>query len=146
MQRWWEGIQSGALFWYLPHSIYPDGYHCDPEQPLPFAGIASQKNHIGLYLFCTYNSPGEHERFRKEWIASGHRLDMGKSCVRFRKLENVPLDVIGRVFKRITAKQFVASYEAGLPKSAAKRSTTARKATKAAPKKVKRKARKRKAK
>jgi hypothetical protein len=108
-----EGIQYGMLGYYLPHSAYPAGYHCDPKQPLPFASIGSQKNHIGLYLFCIYCDPDEQERFKEEWLATGKRLDMGKSCVRVKKLDDLPLDVLGRAFKRMTASKFVKAYEAG---------------------------------
>ncbi len=107
-----EGMQYGMPGWFLPHSVYPDGYHCDPKQPLPFASIASQKNSVSLYLFCIYTSPAEQERFVKEWKATGKRLDMGKSCVRIRKLDDVPLDVIAGAFRRIKAPDFVKSYEA----------------------------------
>lgn len=109
-----EGMQYGALGYFLPHARYPDGYHCDPKQPLPFAGIASQKNHVGLYLFCIYASEEDQAAFRRDWLASGKKLDMGKSCVRVKKLEDIPLDVVGRTFARITAKKFVASYERNL--------------------------------
>lgn len=109
-----EGMQYGMLGYYLPHSKYPAGYHCDPEQPLPFVSVASQKNHIGLYLFCIYTSPEEQAGFREDWLASGKKLDMGKSCVRIKKLEDLPLDVLGRALRRMTAKKFVASYEASL--------------------------------
>lgn len=147
-----EGIQYGMIGYFVPHSVYPNGYHCDPKQPLPFASIASQKSHIGIYLFCIYTEPGEADRFREEWLATGKRLDMGKSCVRVKKIEDVPLDVLGRAIKRATLKRFVASYEAGLAgtkagqaarkkataKKAATKKATAKKtpAKKAAPKKA----------
>ena len=141
-----EGIQYGMIGYFVPHSVYPNGYHCDPRQPLPFASIASQKSHIGIYLFCIYTEEGEAERFREEWLATGKRLDMGKSCVRVKKIEDVPLDVLGRAIKRATLKRFVASYEAGLAgtkagqaarkkASAAKKPTTKKAATKKAAKK-----------
>ena len=123
-----EGIQYGTLAYFLPHSKYPNGYHCNPEQPLPFAGVHSQKNHVGLSLFCVYTDAVEETRFRKEWLASGKRLDMGKSCVRIKKLDDVPLDVVGRAFKRVTAKKFVAAYEKSIPASARKGKATAKKA------------------
>lgn len=140
-----ETIQYGMLGYCLPHSKYPAGYHCDPKQPLPFASIASQKNHIGLYLFCVYCSPEETETFREEWLASGKKLDMGKSCVRAKKLEDIPLDVVGRCFKRITAKKFVQMYESSLSSSAragASKKKTTKKASKkkVAKKKVAKKA------
>ena len=121
-----EGIQYGMIGYFVPHSVYPAGYHCDPKQPLPFASIASQKNHIGIYLFCLYSSPGDMARFVEEWRATGKRLDMGKSCVRVKKLEDVPLDVLGRAIKRVTVKKFIASYEKARdetwsPKRAAKK-------------------------
>ena len=110
------GMQYGMPAWYLPHSEYPKGYHADPEQPLPFASIASQKRHIGLYLFCVYCDEAVKERFVEEWKASGKRLDMGKSCVRVKDLEGIPLDVLGEAFKRMNAKKFVAAYEASVAK------------------------------
>ena len=106
-----EGIQGGVISYHVPHAVFPAGYHCNPEQPLPFAGIASQKHHIGLYLFCVYSNPKVEAWFRAAWLKSGKRLDMGKSCVRFRTVEDVPLDVIGKLFKRVKAKAFIAQYE-----------------------------------
>ena len=110
------GMQYGMPAWFLPHSEYPSGYHCDPKQPLPFASVASQKKHIGLYLFFVYCDEEVKERFVSEWKESGKRLDMGKACVRVKDLESVPLNVLGRVFKRMSAKKFVAAYEAGCKK------------------------------
>ena len=131
-----EGIQYGMLAWYLPHSEYPAGYHCDPKQPLPFASIASQKNHIGLYLFCIYCSEDDKQRFVEEWKASGKKLDMGKSCVRVKKLEDIPMDVLGRAFKRATAKKFVAAYEGSLSGTARKQASKKKSAKKKATKKA----------
>jgi hypothetical protein len=122
-----EGIQYRMLAWYLPHSRYPAGYHCDPKQPLPFASIASTKGGISLHLFCIYGNDGEVEQFQSEWRASGKKLDMGKACVRVKTLADVPLDVLGRAIKRLTAKKFVAHYEASIPaagKAAAKAAKT----------------------
>lgn len=115
--RFEEGMQYGMPSWYLPHSLYPAGYHCDPTQPLPFLSLASQKNHIALYLFCIYCDHADKNRFIEEWQASGHRLDMGKACVRVRRQEEIPLDVIGRSVRRASVEKFIAAYEAGLPKS-----------------------------
>lgn len=108
-----EGMQYGMPGYYLPHSAYPAGYHCDPKQPLPFASIASQKNNVSLYLFCVYTDPKVEAWFREEWKRTGKRLDMGKSCVRVRRLEEIPLDLIGQLFRRVKAADFVAAYEAG---------------------------------
>lgn len=109
-----ESIQYGMIGYAIPHSVYPPGYHCNPEQPLPFLSLASQKNHMALYLFCLYCDPKEVERFSKAWKKTGKRLDMGKSCVRFRKIEDVPLDVVGDTVKRMTVEAFVRAYEGSL--------------------------------
>ena len=130
-KKFTEGIQYGMLGYSLPHKVYPAGYHCDASQPLPFASVASQKNHIGLYLFCVYCDPDEQQRFREEWLASGKKLDMGKSCVRVKSLDDIPLEVLGRVIKRMTARKFVAAYEASIPAST--REKAAKKASKKKP-------------
>ncbi|MCH2145890.1 MAG: DUF1801 domain-containing protein [Phycisphaerales bacterium] len=111
-----EGIQYGMIGYFVPHSIYPDGYHTDPSEPVPFASIASQKNHMALYLFCLYTDKRESARFEKAWKASGCKLDMGKSCVRFKSIEDVPLDVVGETISRIPVADFIKAYEAGRPK------------------------------
>ncbi len=111
-----EGMQYGAIGYYVPHALYPSGYHCDPKQPLPFAGIGVQKHHIGLYFFCIYISPELQERFVEGWKASGKRLDMGKSCVRVKSSDDVPLDVLGAVFESVSVDDFVAYYEASRAK------------------------------
>ena len=116
--RFEEGLQYGMPAFFLPHSEYPAGYHCDPQQPLPFAGVASTKGGASLHLFCIYTDPAESGRFAAEWKATGKRLDMGKSCVRVKRLDQVPLDVVGRTIARVTADDFVRSYEAQVPGAA----------------------------
>ena len=116
-----EGIQYGMIGYYVPHSLYPDGYHADPKQPVPFAGLASQKNHMAIYLFCIYTSAEAKEAFVNAWKASGCKLDMGASCVRFKKIEQVPLDVLGSTIKKISVKKFISSYEAIIPKNKKKK-------------------------
>ncbi|MBX3119229.1 MAG: DUF1801 domain-containing protein [Fimbriimonadaceae bacterium] len=106
-----EGMQYGMIGYFVPHSIYPKGYHCDPEQPLPFASIASQKNHMAVYLFCIYCDEESTSRFVKEYKATGKKLDMGKSCVRFKKLDDLALDVVGRAISRMPVADFIAQYE-----------------------------------
>ncbi|MEZ5980634.1 MAG: DUF1801 domain-containing protein, partial [Planctomycetota bacterium] len=69
-----EGVQYGMVGWFVPHSVYPAGYHCDPKQPLPFASLASQKSHMALYLFCIYGDAEEKARFVEEWKATGKKL------------------------------------------------------------------------
>jgi len=106
-----EGMQHGMIGWFVPHKLYPAGYHCDPKQPLPFAGLASQKNYMALYMGCLYADGSELERFQKRWTATGKKLDMGKSCIRFKKIDDLPLDVIGEAFARIKVKRFIDDYE-----------------------------------
>jgi hypothetical protein len=107
-----EGMSYGMIGYYVPHKLYPAGYHCDPKMPLPFAGLASQKNHLSLYLFCIYGSNEEALRFQSEWHKTGKKLDMGKSCIRFKKAEDIPLDVVGRTIARVTVARHIQWYEA----------------------------------
>lgn len=110
-----EGMQYGMIGWYVPHSLYPPGYHCDPRQPLPFAALASQKNYLSLYLMSVYADPADEQWLREEWAKTGKKLDMGKCCIRFRKLEDAALDVIGKAVKRVPVKKHIQFYEANLP-------------------------------
>ena len=107
-----EGMQYGAIGYYVPHSIYPAGYHCDPKIPLPFVGLASQKNHMAVYLMCIYGSGEQEKWFRQAWAKTGKKLDMGKSCVRFKKIEDLAMDVIGEAIARVPLKKYVAKVEA----------------------------------
>ena len=102
-----EGMQYGMIGYYVPHRVYPAGYHCDPKQPLSFAGLASQKNYMSLYLMCVYGDANHSKWFQEAWAKTGKKLDMGKSCVRFKKLEDLPLDVIGEAIKRVPAKKYI---------------------------------------
>lgn len=116
-----ETIQYGGIGYSVPHSIYPAGYHCDPKQPLPFAGLASQKNHMSLYLGCIYVDPGTAEWFKEAYAKSGKRMDMGKSCVRFRKLDDLPLDVVGKAIARVPVEKLIAMYESVIKRPGKKR-------------------------
>lgn len=116
-----EGMQYGMIGYYVPHSLYPAGYHCNPEQPLPFASLASQKNYMSFYGFCIYSDSGTASWFEKAWKATGKKLDMGKSCVRFKKIEDVPLEVIGQLVKRVPVKKFIRHYESALKQSSSAR-------------------------
>ena len=113
-----EGMQYGMIGYYVPHRVYPAGYHCDPKQPLTFAGLASQKNHMSLYLMCVYGDSDQAEWFRTQWAKTGKKLDMGKSCVRFKKLDDLPLDVIGKAIARVPAKKYIAIIESMLKNQA----------------------------
>jgi hypothetical protein len=117
-----EGIQYGMIGYYVPHRVYPAGYHCDPKQPLPFAGLASQKNHMSLYLMCIYGDSEQSQWFREAWAKSGKKLDMGKSCVRFKRLDDLALDVIAEAIKRVPAKRYIEHCEAAI-KTMSKRSS-----------------------
>ena len=129
-----EGMASGAIGYFVPHSIYPPGYHCDPKQPLPFAGLASQKNHMAIYLMCIYSDPEHDAWFREAWAKTGKKLDMGKSCVRFKKLEDVALDVIGKAIRRVPVKKFIEFYESAI--TAGRRSTANKSTRKRSPSKT----------
>jgi hypothetical protein len=117
-----EGLQYGHIAYYVPHRVYPPGYHANPKQPLPYIALASQKNHLAMYmmgLYCGCGMDGEGATpdamwFQQAWKATGRKLDMGKACVRFKKLDDVPLDVVGEAVKRIPAKKYIAVYEMGL--------------------------------
>jgi hypothetical protein len=109
-----EGIQYNAIGYYVPHSVFPSGYHCDPKQPLPYIGLARQKSHFGLYLFNLYTNSHERLAFEQAWKATGKKLDMGASCVRFKKLEDVPLEVIAAMLKSQDAASHVRNYQAAL--------------------------------
>ena len=102
-----EGIQYGMIGYYVPLSAYPKGYHANPKQPLTFAALGSQKNYMSLYMMCAY--AGEQaQRFREAWAKTGKKLDMGKSCIRFKKADDLPLELIGEVIKRVPASKWIA--------------------------------------
>lgn len=107
-----EGMQYGMIGYYVPHRVFPAGYHCDPKQPLCFAGLASQKNYMSLYLMCEYGDENSAKSFREAWAKTGKKLDMGMSCIRFKKLEDLALDVIAKAIRRVTAKKYVSQYVA----------------------------------
>lgn len=108
-----ERMQYGMITYVVPHSLYPAGYHCKPEDPLPLVSIASQKNFIALYHMGIYGSPELLEWFTTEYPKhSSTKLDMGKSCVRFKKPEQIPIDLIAQLAAKITPKEWIARYEA----------------------------------
>ncbi len=109
-----EGMQYGGIGYFIPHSIYPPGYHCDPKQPLPFAGLASQKNHISLGLMGCYAAPDMVRWLQTEWAKTGKKLDMGKCCIRFKKLDDVPLELVGEAIRRIPVKAYIEHYESSI--------------------------------
>jgi hypothetical protein len=110
-----EGMQYGAIGYFVPHSIYPPGYHCDPKQPLPFVGLASQKNHMAVYMFCLYVNSEMDKEFEEKYRATGKKFDKGASCVRFKKLDDLPLEVIGEAIAKLSVEEFLASYIPNIP-------------------------------
>ena len=112
-----EGIQYGMIGYYVPHKVYPPGYHCDPNQPLPFCRRSHRmKNYMSIYLMCVYGDSPLSQWFRAAWAKTGKKLDMGKSCVRFKQVDDLALDVIGEAIKRVTAKSYIAHCEAAIKK------------------------------
>ncbi|MBX3044254.1 MAG: DUF1801 domain-containing protein [Candidatus Kapabacteria bacterium] len=110
-----ETISYGMIGFVVPHSIYPSGYHCDPKQPLPFISIASQKNFIALYHMGLYANPDLLKWFSDEYPKhSKTKLDMGKSCIRFKKPDQIPFELIGDLCSKMTTKQWIEIYETNL--------------------------------
>lgn len=131
-----ESMQYRMIGYAVPHSLFPAGYYCDPTLPLPFAAIASQKNHVSVYLMGLYCGCGSDEEltddvqwFRDAWAASGKKkFDMGKACLRFKKLEDVTLDVIGEAIAHMPAQRYMERYRqvlAATPKISRKKAASA---------------------
>jgi len=112
-----EGMQHGMIGYHVPHRVYPAGYHANPKEPLPFLALAAQKQNLALYLMHLYVDPGEAEWFQREWLESGKKLDMGKSCLRFRTLDDLALDVLGEALRRTSAKAYIERYESQLARA-----------------------------
>lgn len=110
-----ECISVGMIGWVVPHALYPAGYHCDPKLPLPFLSLASQKASINLYHMGLYADPALLEWFQAEHAkASPRKLDMGKSCIRYKKAEDIPLALIEQLVARISPADWIRLYEAQL--------------------------------
>ncbi len=104
-----EGMQYGMIGYYVPFDLHPDTYN---GQPLSVATLASQKNYMSLYLLGVCYDPETERWFKERFTASGKKLDMGKSCVRFRRLDDLPLEVIGEAISRVSPEDLIARYEA----------------------------------
>jgi hypothetical protein len=105
-------MSYGMIGYVLPHSVYPAGYHCDPKLPLPFISIASQKSHIAVYHMGMYAKPELLDWFVQSFIAvTGKKPDMGKSCIRFKKPESIPIPLIGELIGKMSASEWIALYE-----------------------------------
>jgi len=107
-----EVISYGMLGYVVPHSIYPSGYHCDPKLPLPFINLASQKNFIALYHMGIYANKNLESWFVSEYPKHVKtKLDMGKSCIRFKKMEDIPFDFIGELAAKVSVEDWISNYE-----------------------------------
>ena len=107
-----EEISYGMIGYVVPHSIYPKGYHCTPELPLPFMSFASQKNSINFYHMGIYAKPELYDWFVSEYPKhSKQKLDIGKSCIRIKKPENIPFELIGELAKKMSVTEWIETYE-----------------------------------
>jgi hypothetical protein len=112
-----SGMSYGMIGYAVPHSVYPNGYHCDPKQPLPFMGLASQKNFIALYHMAVYAKKDLYDWFVSEYPKHCKtKLDMGKSCIRFKKMDDIPFDLIAELTHKVTAYEWIDIYESQLKK------------------------------
>jgi hypothetical protein len=112
-----EVMSYGMIGWVVPHSVYPDGYHCTPKLPLPFMNIASQKNFVAVYHMGIYADPALMKWFTSQYpMHCDRKLDMGKSCIRFKKPELIPFDLIGQLADKMTVNQWIKLYEEKLKK------------------------------
>jgi uncharacterized protein YdhG (YjbR/CyaY superfamily) len=116
-----EQMNYGMVGYVVPHSLYPPGYHCDPKLPLPFAGLASQKNSINFYHTGLYINPSLLEWFLAEYPKHcAARLDMGKSCIRFKTEAHMPLKLIGQLIQKLSVEDYIKMYESGRQKAKGK--------------------------
>jgi len=110
-----ETMSYGMIGYVVPHTIYPDGYHCNPKLPLPFINIASQKNFIAIYHMGIYANKDLLDWFTSEFPKhSNLRLDMGKSCIRFKKTKDIPFELIGELTTKMTCEEWMRIYDSNL--------------------------------
>ena len=105
-----ESMLYGMIGYAVPHRVWPLGYHCDPKKPLMMAALSSQKDNMTVYLMSVYGDKAERAWFQNAWAKTGKKLNMGGSCIRFKKLEDAALDVIGEAIRRTPAKAYVNNY------------------------------------
>lgn len=117
-----ETIGYGMLCYVVPHSTYPNGYHCDPKLPLPFLSIASQKNFIAVYHMGIYMDKNLLGWFTAEYPKHVKtKLDMGKSCIRFKKMDQIPYELLAELFQKMTVEEWISNYESVLNSNAKQR-------------------------
>ncbi|RYG54788.1 MAG: DUF1801 domain-containing protein [Chitinophagaceae bacterium] len=113
-----ESFAFGMIAYSVPHSIFPEGYHCNPSQPLPFLMVANQKNFIALYHMGIYAEPKLLKWFTDEFPNHAtKKLDMGKSCIRFKDMEDIPYELIGELMKKMTVQNWIDTYQAAFRSS-----------------------------
>ena len=106
------GLSYGGLGYIVPHKIYPRGYHCNPKEPLPFAGLANQKHSINFYHLGLYALPELDSWFQNEYLkCCKHKMDRGKSCIRFKHFDDIPLGLIGLLISKISVQEWIRIYE-----------------------------------
>ncbi|NNT71806.1 DUF1801 domain-containing protein [Flavobacterium sp. IMCC34852] len=112
-----ESMGYGMMGYCVPHTIYPNGYHCNPKDPLPFMGLASQKNFVAFYHMGIYADKNLYDWFVEEYgKRCKYKLDMGKSCVRFKKMDDIPYDLIAELVQKISVEDWIATYESAFKK------------------------------
>lgn len=112
-----EGMQYGMIGYFVPHKTYPFGYHCNPKEPLPFMSLASQKNSINIHHLGLYSNKNLLDWFVNEYSKfSSKKLDMGKSCMRFKNIEAIPFELIGELSQKITVQEWISVYENSIKK------------------------------
>lgn len=113
-----EVMSYGMLGYVVPHSLYPDGYHCDPKLPLPFINLASQKAHVGFYHMGIYSDEELLKWFIEEYAKTGIKvkLNMGKSCIRFKKEAHIPYELLGELVSNVSVQDWIATYESNIKK------------------------------
>ena len=112
-----EIMQYGMISFVVPHNLYPQGYHCDPKLPLPFISLAGQKNFIALYHMGIYQNPKLYDWFVEEYGQTiSSKLDMGKSCIRFKKPDQIPYDLIAKLAQKMSVQDWILAYKMMLKK------------------------------
>lgn len=107
-----ETMSYGMLGYVIPHSVYPEGYHCTPELPLPFMNLASQKNFIAVYSMVLYAKKDLMDWFTSEYSKQcKYKLDMGKSCIRLKRMDDIPFDLIGQLTAKVSAEDWIKLYD-----------------------------------